>query len=257
MSAPSIALQQATIHSYAKQLRLPVLGGQFARLAEQAIKEKQSHISYLEALLAVELEEREHNTVTRRLQEAHLPKLKTLEEFEFQTAPHISAALIRNLAEGGYLERSEPIVLLGETGTGKTHLATGLAVAACRQRKRVRFTTAAQLVNELGEAKNRSELNRVTQRWTRYELIVIDEMGYVAMPESVAELLFQVIASRAERAAVIITTNLPFSEWATMFPNARLCKAMLDRLTDQAHIIETGTESYRFRRTLAKKGRKG
>ena len=256
MSAPSIALQQATIHNYAKQLRLPVLGGQFARLAEEAIKEKQSHVAYLEALLAAELEEREHNTVTRRLQEAHLPKLKTLEEFEFQTAPHISAALIRNLAEGGYLQRSEPIVLLGETGTGKTHLATGLAVAACRQRKRVRFTTAAQLVNELGEAKNRSELNRVTNRWMRYELIVIDEMGYVAMPEAAAELLFQVIAGRAERAAVIVTTNLPFSEWTTMFPNARLCKAMLDRLTDQAHIIETGTESYRFRRTLAKKGRK-
>jgi DNA replication protein DnaC len=256
MSAPSIALQQASIQRYAKQLRLPTLGGQFVRLAEEAIKEKQSHVSYLEALLAAELEEREHNTVTRRLQEAHLPKLKTLEEFEFQTAPHISAALIRNLAEGGYLQRSEPIVLLGETGTGKTHLATGLAVAACRQRKRVRFTTAAQLVNELGEAKNRSELNRVTSRWTRYELIVIDEMGYVAMPEAAAELLFQVIAGRAERAAVIVTTNLPFSEWTTMFPNARLCKAMLDRLTDQAHIIETGTESYRFRRTLAKKGSK-
>ena len=256
MSAPSIPLQQSTIRGYAKQLRLPTLGGQFARLAEEAIKEKQSHISYLEALLAVELEEREHNTVTRRIQEAHLPKVKTLEEFEFQTAPHISAALIRNLAEGGYLNRSEPIVLLGETGTGKTHLATGLAVAACRQRKRVRFTTAAQLVNELVEAKNQSELNRVTNRWTRYELIVIDELGYVAMPESAVELLFQVIAGRAERAAVIITTNLPFSEWTTMFPNARLCKAMLDRLTDQAHIIETGTESYRFRRTLAKKGSK-
>ena len=256
MSASSLALQQATIHNYAKQLRLPVLGGQFARLAEEAIKEKQSHVAYLEALLAAELEEREHNTVTRRLQEAHLPKLKTLEEFDFQTAPHIPAALIRHLAEGGYLQRSEPVVLLGETGTGKTHLATGLAVAACRQRKRVRFTTAAQLVNELDEAKNRSELNRVTHRWTRYELIVIDEMGYVTMPEAAAELLFQVIAGRAERAAVIVTTNLPFSEWTTMFPNARLCKAMLDRLTDQAHLIETGTESYRFRRTLAKKGRK-
>lgn len=256
MSAPSIALQQSTIRNYAKQLRLPTLGGQFARLAEEALKEKQSHVAYLEALLAAELEEREHNAVARRLQEAHLPKVKTLEEFEFQTAPHISAALIRNLAEGGYLQRSEPIVLLGETGTGKTHLATGLAVAACRQRKRVRFTTAAQLVNELGEAKNRSELNRVTNRWTRYELIVIDEMGYVAMPEAAAELLFQVIAGRAERAAVIVTTNLPFSEWTTLFPNARLCKAMLDRLTDQAHIIETGTESYRFRRTLAKKGAK-
>jgi DNA replication protein DnaC len=256
MSAPSIALQQAAIRDYAKQLRLPMLGSQFVALAEQAIKAKQSHVSYLEALLAAELEEREHNTVARRLQEAHLPKVKTLEEFEFAKAPHIPAALIRTLAEGEYLKRSEPIVLLGETGSGKTHLATGLAVAACRQRKRVRFTTAAQLVNELIEAKHKSELNRVTNRWTRYELIVIDEMAYVAMSEAAAEMLFQVIAGRAERAAVIVTTNLPFSEWTTMFPNARLCKAMLDRLTDQAHIIETGTESYRFRRTLAKKGSK-
>ena len=149
-------------------------------------------------------------------------------------------------------------LLLGETGTGKTHLATGLAVEACRQRKRVRFTTAAGLVNELVEAKNPSELNRVTNRWLRYQLIVIDEMAYVAMPESAVELLFQVISGRAERAAVIMTTNLPFSEWTTMFPNARLCKAMLDRLTDQAHIIATGSESYRFRRTLERtKGGKG
>jgi DNA replication protein DnaC len=207
----------------------------------------------LEALLAAELEERERNVMGRRIQEAHFPKLKTLEEFEFQQAPKIPAAQVRNLAEGGYLSRSEPIILLGETGTGKTHLATGLAVAACRQRRRVRFTTAAQLVNELIEAKNNSELNRVTGRWTRYELIVIDEMAYVAIPEAAAELLFQVISGRAERSAVIVTTNLPFSEWSTMFPNARLCKAMLDRLTDQAHIIETGTESYRFRRTIEKR----
>src|SRR2546430_6282860 len=129
MSGPAQSLQQATIRNYAKQLRLQALGGQFARLAEEAIKQKQSHVSYLEAILAAELEEREHNTVTRRLQEAHLPKVKTLEEFEFQAAPHISAPLIRNLAEGKYLKNSEPIVLLGETGTGKTHLAIGLAVA--------------------------------------------------------------------------------------------------------------------------------
>jgi DNA replication protein DnaC len=232
------------------------VAGQFVSLAEEAIKEKQTHLSYLETLLGAEVEERERNTVARRIKEAHFPRVKTLEEFEFPKAPHIPAARVRNLAAGGYLSRSEPVVFLGEAGTGKTHLATGLAVAACRQRKRVRFTTAAQLVNELIEGKNKSELNRVTSRWTRYELIVIDEMAYVAIPEAAAELLFQVIAGRAERAAVIVTTNLPFSEWTMMFPNARLCKAMLDRLTDQAHIIETGTESYRFRRTLEKKGGK-
>jgi DNA replication protein DnaC len=256
MSATTVPVQPATIRQYAKQLQLTTIGGQFAQMAEQAVKQKQSHLSYLEALLGAEVEERERNAVARRIKDAHFPKVKTLEEFEFSHAPHIPAALLRNLAEGGYLSRSEPVIFLGEAGTGKTHLATGLAVAACRQRKRVRFTTAAQLVNELIEAKNKSELNRITNRWMRYELIVIDEMGYVAMPEAAVELLFQIIAGRAERAAVIITTNLPFSEWTTMFPNARLCKAMLDRLTDQAHILETGTESYRFRRTLEKKGGK-
>jgi DNA replication protein DnaC len=119
--------------------------------------------------------------------------VKTREEFEFEKVPAVPAALIRNLAEGGYLRRSEPVIFLGETGTGKTHLAIGLAVAACRQRKRVRFTTAAALINDLIEAKNKSELSRITNRWTRYELIVIDEMGYVGIPESAVELLFQVI----------------------------------------------------------------
>ena len=253
MSAVVKPIQEAAIQQYAKQLRLPTLGGQFARLAGEAVKEQQSHLSYLEALLEAEVEERDRKAMARRIQEARFPSVKTLEEFDFPIAPHISAALLRNLSEGGYLARKEPIIFLGETGTGKTHLATGLAVAACRQRKRVRFTTAAEMVTELIEAQNQAELTRVRNRWTRYDLIVIDELGYVVMPDTAAELLFQVIAGRAERAAVIVTTNLPFSEWTTKFPNARLCKAMLDRLTDQAHIIETGDESYRFRRTLAKK----
>lgn len=258
MSAAAANLQQSTIRQYTRQLRLPTVGGQYLKLAEEAVKQKHGHVAYLEALLGVEVEERERNAVVRRIQEAKFPKVKTLEDFQFEEAPHLPAAQIRQLAEGGYLRRSEPIIFLGDTGTGKTHMATGLAVEACRQRKRVRFTTTAELVNELIEAKNQSELNRITNRWLRYELIVIDEMTYVAMPESAVELLFQVISGRAERAAVIVTTNLPFSEWNTMFPNARLCKAMLDRLTDQAHIIDTGKESYRFRRTLArKKGAKG
>ena len=253
MSAAAVNLQQSTIRQYTRQLRLPTVGGQYLKLAEEAVQQKHGHVTYLEALLGAEVEERERNAVARRIQEAKFPKVKTLEDFHFDEAPHLPAAQIRKLAEGGYLSRSEPIIFLGDAGTGKTHMATGLAVEACRQRKRVRFTTAAELVNELIEAKNQSELNRVTNRWLRYELIVIDEMAYVAMPESAVELLFQVISGRAERAAVIVTTNLPFSEWNTMFPNARLCKAMLDRLTDQAHIIDTGKESYRFRRTLEKK----
>ena len=253
MNAAAANLQQSTIRQYTRQLRLPTVGGQYLKLAEEAVKQKHGHVTYLEALLGAEVDERERNAVARRIQEAKFPKVKTLEDFHFEEAPHLPAAQIRQLAEGGYLSRSEPIIFLGDAGTGKTHMATGLAVEACRQRKRVRFTTAAELVNELMEAKKQSELNRITNRWLRYELIVIDEMAYVAMPESAVELLFQVISGRAERAAVIVTTNLPFSEWNTMFPNARLCKAMLDRLTDQAHIIDTGKESYRFRRTLERK----
>jgi DNA replication protein DnaC len=258
MSTPNLALQESTIVEYCKRLQVPTVRRHFSRLAQEAAKQNQTHLTYLETLLESELDERERNAITRRIQEARFSKVKTLEEFDFEKAPHIPAPLIRSLAEGDYLKRSEPVLFLGEAGTGKTHLGTGLAVAACRQRKRVRFTTAAALINELIEAKNQNELNRVTNRWTRFDLVVIDEMAYVTIPESAAELLFQVIAGRAECSAVIITTNLPFSEWTTMFPNARLCKAMLDRLTDQAHIIETGSESFRFRRTLEKRkgGRK-
>jgi DNA replication protein DnaC len=142
-------------------------------------------------------------------------------------------------------------LLIGEAGTGKTHLASGLCIAACEQRRRVRFTTATALVNELVEARAANLLSRALGRWERIELICLDELGYVPLAEIGAELLFQVIADRAERAAVIVTSNLPFSEWGQVFPNARLCQALVDRLTDRAHILETGTESYRFRRTLA------
>jgi DNA replication protein DnaC len=181
---------------------------------------------------------------------SHLPRLKTLEEFDFAQAQQISAARIHELAEGGYIERKEPIVLIGECGTGKTHLAIGLCLAACRQKRRVRFTTAAALVNELVEAKQNNQVRKLMMRWQKYELIALDEVGYVPLADIGAEFLFHVISERAERAAIIVTTNLPFSEWTTVFPNPRLCKAVLDRITDRAHIIETGTESVRFRRTF-------
>src|SRR5260370_1293446 len=216
-----------------------LLGRQYGFPSVRIAIDKAMELSYLEALLEAEVEERERNTVARRIREAHFPKVKTLEEFEFSHVPSIPATLVRHLAEGGYLSRSEPVILLGEAGTGKTHLAIGLGVAACRQRRRVRFTTAPQLVNELIEAKNNSAPNPVTHRCPRYHLIVIDEMAYVAMPEAAAEMMFQIIAGRAERAAGVVTTDLAVSEWATMFPNARLCKAMLDRFTRQGHIIET------------------
>ena len=143
--------------------------------------------------------------------------MKTLEEFDFTQSPQIPAAKIRDLAEGGYIDRSEPVVLIGECGTGKSHLATGLCLAACRQKRRVRFVTAAALVNELVEAKQNNQVKRMMARWQKYELIAIDEVGYVPLADIGAEFLFQVISDRAERAALIVTTNLPFSEWTSVF----------------------------------------
>lgn len=256
MSNQIAQLQEATIKAHCKTLRMPMIASQFGTLAEQAIREKKGHIGYLEALLLAEVEERERNTIERRIREAHLPRVKTLEEFDYTQSPHVTAAKMRDLAEGGYIHRAEPVLFIGECGTGKTHLLTGLCVAACRQKRRVRFITAAGLVNELVEAKHELQLRRVMARWSRYDLIAIDEVGYVPLAEVGAEFLFQVVAERAEKAAVILTTNLPFSEWTQVIPNARLCKALLDRITDRAHILETGTESYRFRRT-AEKQKKG
>jgi len=245
-------LEKAAVEQQCRVLRLPAVAEQCAPLAEEAVKQRQTYLRYLEALLAVELEERERNTIARRIKDAHLPRTKTLDEFDFSKALQIRATEISELAQGGYIERAEPVILIGDCGTGKTHLLTGLCVAACRQKRRVRFATAAALVNELVEAKQQLQLRRVLARWDRYDLIAIDEVGYVPMADLGAEFLFQVIAERAEKAAVIITTNLPFSEWTQVIPNARLCKALLDRITDRAHIIETGTDSYRFRRTMEK-----
>jgi DNA replication protein DnaC len=253
MNTEAAVLETAAIRQQCKLLHLPTVAAQSAQLAEQAVRERRTHLGFLEALLQAELEEREQRLVARRIREAHLPRMKTLDEFEFSRNPKVSAQQIHELAQGGYITRAEPIIFIGDSGSGKTHLLTGLAVAACRQKLRVRFATAAALINELVEAKHQLQLGRALARWARYDLIALDEVGYVPLAEVGAEFLFQVIAERAEKTAVIVTTNLPFSEWTQVVPNPRLCKALLDRITDRAHIIETGTESYRFRRTLEKR----
>jgi DNA replication protein DnaC len=256
MKNASARMQQEVIQQYCKELRVPTIAMQFRRLAETAAGQQQSHLDYLEALLAAEIEEREQKTIQRRLKEAHLPKVKTLDEFQFSVAPHIPASKLKELADGTYIQRAEPVLFIGDSGTGKTHLLTALCVAACRQKRRVRFATATGLINELIEAQHQHALGRALKRWSRYDVIAIDEVGYVPMAEVGAEYLFQVIADRAEKATVLLTTNLPFSEWTKVIPNTRLCKALIDRITDQAHIIETGQDSYRFKRTAQKRQQK-
>lgn len=251
-----VAAQELAIRSHCRCLKLPSVAAHFGALAEDAVREQKSHRAYLETLLSQEVEERQRRQQERRIKEARFPRLKRLEDFDFH-ASKVPAATILELAQGGYIERAEPIIFLGDSGTGKTHLATALALCACRQNRRVRFVTAAALVNELIEAQKAQTLSRALARWFRYSVLVVDEMGYVPLAETGADLLFQVLAERDERAAVMVTTNLPFSEWTQVFSNPRLCAAVVDRITHRAHIIETGSESYRFRRTLDERRRKG
>src|SRR3954465_13717641 len=171
------------------------------------------------------MEERESRAIARLLHEAKLPRMKTLDGFEFDRSA-VSAAHLRTLADGDYVSRAEPVLLVGEAGTGKTHLATGLCVAACRQRRRVRFTTATALVNERAEAEHANQLSRALGRWERLDLICIDELGYVPLAGAACELMFQVIADRAEKAAGIVTTNLPFSQRRPVSHNPGLRKAL-------------------------------
>jgi DNA replication protein DnaC len=247
---------EALVEAHARELHLPAIRTRFRALAAEAVREQQTPLAYLAALLEAEVQERSERRERRRLLDARFPIIKRLEEFQFADNPNVPQATIAALAEGTWIDDRESVIFLGESGTGKTMLATGLAVCACQQGRRVRFTTLAALANELQEADSRRELGRVVGRYTRVELLVLDELGYLALPDGAAELVFQVISERNERASLICTTNLPFGEWTKVFPDARLAKAVVDRITHKAHIIDTGTESWRFRHGLDQKARR-
>jgi DNA replication protein DnaC len=246
---------EALIEAHAVELKLPTVRRRFRALADEALREQQTPVAYLAALLEAEMTERSERREKRRLIDARFPVIKRLEDFRFQDNPKIPQATIAALAEGSWIDDRESVILIGESGTGKTMLATALAVCACQQGRRVRFTTLAGLANELQEADSRRELTRVVARYARTELVILDELGYLALPEGAAELVFQVISERNERASMIVTTNLPFGEWTKVFPDPRLAKAVVDRITHRAHIIETGSESWRFRHGLQRKQR--
>ncbi|MDP8908309.1 MAG: IS21-like element helper ATPase IstB [Chloroflexota bacterium] len=244
---------EALIEAHATELKLPTVRRRFKALADEATREQQTPVAYLAALLEAETAERAERRERRRLNDARFPALKHLDDFRFADNPKIPQATIAALTEGSWINDRESVILIGDSGTGKTHLATALAIAACQQGRRVRFTTLAALANELQEAETRRELARVIGRYARTELIVLDELGYLALPDGAAELVFQVLSERHERGSLIVTTNLPFGEWTKVFPDARLAKAVVDRLTHRAHIIDTGTDSWRFRHGLNRK----
>jgi len=256
MSDPKTAALEALIEAHATELKLPTVKRRFRQLAAEATREQQTPLAYLAALLEAEHQERAERREKRRLIDARFPIIKRLEEFRFADNPKVPPATIAALAECSWIDDRESIVFVGESGSGKTHLATALAICACHQGRRVRFTTLAALANELQEAESRRELGRVVGRYARTELVVLDELGYLNLPEGAAELVFQVISERNERGSLIVTTNLTFGDWTKVFPDPRLAKAVVDRITHKAHIIDTGTESWRFRHGLKRQGRK-
>lgn len=240
------------VETYAKRLRLPITANQATRFAEEATRARHGPLDFLAALLAAEVAQRDANVEAARIRAARFPQLHELADFDFSFVPSINAGLVGDLARGGYIERREVILAFGPPGTGKSHIATALGLAACRQGKRVRFVTVAALVTELAEAQAQHRLSRLEQQLDRIDVLICDELGFVRLDADQAQLLFILLAHRYTRGALIITSNLEFADWTTVFnDDARMVAALLDRLTHRCHLLEFRGESYRFRESLA------
>jgi DNA replication protein DnaC len=245
----------AAIGAASRELRLPVVRADAVRLAEIAQRSQMTYLGFLAEVLAAEIDERSERRRARRIKEARFPRHKRLADFDLAAAATVNPATVAALASGAYLDAGDPVVLLGDSGTGKSHLLIGLGLAACEQGRQVRYVTAAQLVNELVEAADERRLSRIVARYGRLDLLCLDELGYVALDARGAELLFQILTEREEKASVALASNLPFSEWGQVIADPRLVAAIVDRVTFNAHIIETGTDSFRLRTTKTKNRR--
>ena len=255
VTALSEPAAEAAITAATKILGMPTIREEHARIAEATARERLSHKAFLAEVLTAECDDRDTRRRIRRVNEAKFPRTKRLETFDATALPDLPPATLAHLASGAWIDAGEPLVLLGDSGTGKTHLLIALGTAAAEQGRRVRYVTTAALVNELAEAADDKHLTRVVARYATLDLLVLDEVGYVSLDPHGAELLFQIITAREERASIACASNAPFSEWGTTFTDPRLAAAVVDRLTFNAHIIHTGTNSYRLRSTrAAKKG---
>ena len=240
--APTVLLDH-----YLKQLKLPTMLREYASVAAACAQEAQDHIAFLLRLTERELIEREQRAAQRRIKAAKFPVLKTLDTFQFDQQPSINRPLVVELMRGEYLEKQENILLMGNPGTGKTHLATALGHAACTEGKRVRFFSVTALVTQLLEAREERQLERFLKRLEKQQLLILDEFGYVPFSKAGAQLLFEVVSRAYERTSIILTTNLPFEHWTEVLGNPRLTGALLDRITHRVHIIEANGESFRLR----------
>lgn len=233
-----------------RQLHLPTVAANYARYAQEATQSGQRYEEYLLALLNEEFSQRYINRRKRLIREAHFPVLRILDEFDFNVIPSLSKVKVMQLADGEYIQRSENIALVGGIGTGKTHVAISLGLAACEQGHKVRFYTAAGLINELLEAQEAHVISKLEARLMKYKLIILDEVGFIPFSQKGAQMLFTFISQRYQRASLIVTSNLGFAEWTEVFGDARLTSALLDRLTHRCHILEFSGKSYRFRQSL-------
>jgi DNA replication protein DnaC len=238
------------LETYLKELRLPVFLQNYRKFAEEAAQANQSYDRFLLALAEQEAAQRERNRIARRIKGARFPVQKELADFDFSCISSPGKQRVVELARGSYIQKAEPILLVGNPGLGKTHVAISLALAACRQGHRVRFYNAAGLVNELILAQEESRLSKFLATALRHQLIVLDELGFIPFSAAGSHLLFQFCSALYERVALIVTTNLSFADWTQVFGDERLTAALLDRLTHRAHILEFLGESYRFRQRM-------
>ncbi len=238
---------QVLLAHHLKALRLPAFLREYDKLARQCAGEGIDYPRYLLRLAELELIEREQRTVERRIKEAKFPAVKSLDSFDFAAIPSLNKTLVLELARSEYIARRENVIALGNSGTGKTHAALGLGLAACQKGLPAGFTTAAALVNELHEARDEKRLLRLQRQLAGLKLLIVDELGDVPLSPTGAELLFEVFSQRYERGSIIVTSNLPFDEWTTVFASERLTGALLDRLTHHVHILELNGDSYRLK----------
>ncbi|WP_127469403.1 IS21-like element helper ATPase IstB [Streptomyces sp. B27] len=242
----------AAIDTACRVLRLPTMRAQFPDLVARAEREQLSYRGFLAELLMSECEDRDRRRSERRIRAAGFPRQKWLSDFDYSANPNVVPAAINNLATCEWVKKGEPLCLIGDSGTGKSHLLIGLGTAAAMEGHRVRYALAAKLVNELVEAADEKQLSKTIARYGRVDLLCIDELGYLELDRRGAEMLFQVLTEREEKNSVAIASNESFGGWTKTFTDPRLCAAIVDRLTFNGAIIETGTESYRLAQTKAK-----